>query len=172
MKGYLQQKIYKPLINHLANGVSPSRMALTISLGIVCGICPMLWMPTLLCVSFAMGLRLSFPVMQISNYLTYPLHVVCIIPFYKTGAYFFNETFDLSIKQFIEMAENGVFAMIEKIGMSIVHAIAAWAILAPALVGMLYIILLPLVTRVAMRLKTKTVIVTKLETEPMLAKAA
>ncbi len=153
MKGFLKEKIYTPLINHLANGVSPSKMALTMAIGIVCGICPMLWLPTLFCISFALVFRLNFPIMQLSNYATYPLHVVCMIPFYKTGAYFFNEEFNLSVSQIIQLAQNGVFAMIQKIGMSILHAVAAWAIAAPILVSLLYLILLPLVKRVALKIQ-------------------
>ena len=172
MKGFLQQKVYKPIINHLASGATPSKLALTIAMGIVCGICPMLWMPTMLCISCAMALRLSFPLMQLSNYFTYPLHVVCMIPFYKTGAYFFNEEFNLSINQIIAMAENGVLDMIGKIGMAIVHAIAAWAIVAPVLVGILYAMLLPVVKKVSRRLQTKVIAINRPMVEEILVKAA
>lgn|GEM_PF-3903552 len=110
--------------------------------------------------------------MQLSNYFTYPLHVVCMIPFYKTGAFFFNEEFNLSVNQIIAMAENGVFDMIGKIGMAIVHAIAAWAMIAPVLVGILYMALLPLVKKVSRRLQTKVIAINQPIVEEILVKAA
>ena len=51
----------------LNQGVSPRRLALTLALGFAIGCIPLVGLPTLLCITLALSLRLNFPAIQTAN---------------------------------------------------------------------------------------------------------
>jgi uncharacterized protein (DUF2062 family) len=65
-------------------------LSLSIALGAVIGILPVLGSTTLLCAAAAILLRLNLPVIQLSNYLVYPLQIALLIPFVRLGAFLFQ----------------------------------------------------------------------------------
>jgi uncharacterized protein (DUF2062 family) len=74
------------LAGWLKEGLSPERLALTIALGFVLGVCPIFGVPTLLCTLAAAVLRLNLPAVLLVNYLVYPLQIALLWPFARTGA--------------------------------------------------------------------------------------
>ena len=70
--------------------MSPEKIALTIALGVVLGVTPVLGSTTLLCTAAALLLRLNLPAIQLVNGVTYPLQFVMLIPFYRLGAWMFR----------------------------------------------------------------------------------
>jgi uncharacterized protein (DUF2062 family) len=69
----------------LRQGISPSRLALTLALGFAIGCIPLLGTPTILCIALAVGLRLNFPVIQAANCIATPLQLILIVPFMRMG---------------------------------------------------------------------------------------
>ncbi len=57
----------RPFIKLLRQGVSPEKIALTISLGIILGVTPVLGSTVLLCTLAAIVLRLNLPAIQLVN---------------------------------------------------------------------------------------------------------
>ena len=69
----------------LRQGVSPGRLALTLTLGFVIGCIPLLGLPTALCAVIALAFRLNQPAIQAANYAAMPFQVVLIVPFVRLG---------------------------------------------------------------------------------------
>ena len=69
----------------LRQGISPRRLALTLSLGFAIGCIPVVGIPTLVCAALALALRLNQPAIQAANYVVMPLQVLLIVPFMRLG---------------------------------------------------------------------------------------
>ena len=69
----------------LVQGISPRRLAFTLSVGFVLGCIPVVGIPTGLCVVVALALRLNQPAMQAANYAAMPFQVALIVPFARLG---------------------------------------------------------------------------------------
>ncbi len=69
----------------LRQGISPSRLALTLALGFAIGCIPVIGLPTVLCACLALILRLNLPAIQAANYAAMPLQMVLIVPFVRLG---------------------------------------------------------------------------------------
>ena len=70
---------------YLRQGISPRRLALTLSLGFVVGCIPLVGLPTALCAVIALTFRLNQPAIQAANYLAMPFQVALIVPLVKLG---------------------------------------------------------------------------------------
>jgi hypothetical protein len=73
----------------LRQGISPGRLALTLSLGLAIGCIPVVGIPTALCAMLALALRLNLPAIQAANYAAMPLQLVLILPFVRLGGWLF-----------------------------------------------------------------------------------
>jgi uncharacterized protein (DUF2062 family) len=69
----------------LVQGISPRRLAFTLSVGFVLGCIPVVGIPTCLCVVVALLLRLNQPAIQAANYAAMPFQVALIVPFARLG---------------------------------------------------------------------------------------
>jgi len=70
----------------LVQGLSPRRLAFTLSVGFVLGCIPVIGVPTGLCVLVALVLRLNQPAIQAANYAAMPFQVALIVPLAHLGA--------------------------------------------------------------------------------------
>src|ERR1039458_5629951 len=64
----------------LMQGITPRRLAFTLSLGFAIGCIPVVGIPTFACVALALALRLNLPAIQAANYLVMPLQLILIVP--------------------------------------------------------------------------------------------
>ena len=80
-----QRRVVAPIVQQLRQGITPQKIALTLALGGVLGIFPILGATTLLCGIAGVWLRLNQPIIQLVNYLVYPLQIALLIPFYRAG---------------------------------------------------------------------------------------
>ena len=69
----------------LSQGISPRRLALTLALGFAIGCIPVIGIPTVLCATVALALRLNLPAIQAANYAAMPLQLALIVPFMRLG---------------------------------------------------------------------------------------
>src|SRR3974390_3466928 len=70
----------------LRQGISPRRLALTLSLGFVVGCIPVVGLPTGLCAVIALAFGLNQPLIQAANYVAMPFQVALIVPLVRLGA--------------------------------------------------------------------------------------
>lgn len=66
--------------------------ALLLAVGLVCGVFPIAFVPTLLCLLAASTLRLNWVVLQLLNNLCWPLQVALFVPLQRLGASFCRGT--------------------------------------------------------------------------------
>ena len=71
----------------LLQGISPSRLALTLALGFAIGCFPVVGIPSALCALLALALKLNLPAIEAANYLVMPLQLALIVPFVRLGGW-------------------------------------------------------------------------------------
>jgi len=67
-----------PLLALMRQGVTPEKLALSLSLGTAIGLIPILGVSTAICALLAVLLRLNMPAIQLVNYLLTPLQLIPI----------------------------------------------------------------------------------------------
>lgn len=86
-------RIAAPAVKRLQSvmtcGLTPQKLALTLCIGVVLGIMPLVWGTTLLCLLLGHVFRLNQLALQSINYLLYPVQLALLIPFFKLGAWLF-----------------------------------------------------------------------------------
>jgi len=85
MMSEVQAAAKRNAIYWLRQGISPRRLALTLSLGFAVGCIPVVGIPTVLCAALALTLRLNLPAIQMANYAAMPLQLALIVPFVRLG---------------------------------------------------------------------------------------
>lgn len=131
----------------LRQGISPRRLALTLSLGFAVGCLPVVGIPTLVCAALALGLRLNLPAIQAANYTAMPLQVALIVPFVRLGGRLFSvaprPAFDAHA--LLHTSPMGAFSLL---GGLAGQALLAWLVLAIPAVALMTALLTPLLRRV------------------------
>jgi uncharacterized protein (DUF2062 family) len=147
-----KRRVVTPIVTQLRQGVTPEKLALTVALGTVLSIFPILGSTTLLCACAAIVLRLNQPVIHLVNYLAYPAQLVLIIPIYRAGEKLFgNDPVPLSIPLIFERFQADFGQFLRDFGMIAVQGIVVWCVLAPLIIAALYFIARPLLRRLARR---------------------
>ena len=145
-----KRRIVAPILAQLKQGSTPEKLALTVALGFVLGVFPILGSATLLCAFAAWGLRLNQPVIQLINYLAYPAQLVLIIPIYRAGSDLFGiPHIPLSIPFILERFSADVGKFLADFGMIAVRGIVVWMLTAPFIAATIYCTMLPLLRRAA-----------------------
>lgn len=144
----IRRRIGALLRNLLTQGTSPHKLALTIALGVIVGILPVVWGSTLLCAVLAFRLRLNQAGIQAANYLAYPLQIALFIPFYHMGAKMFPWGPTASVDVILKHLGTDWVGEISLILVATLKALAAWLLTAAPAAVLLYLLLLPIVTRI------------------------
>ena len=144
-KSFLRRKIIDPFLDLLRQGITPEKLALTIALGVVLGVTPVLGSTTILCAAAALALRLNLPAIQLVNGLTYPLQIAMIVPFLKAGAWVFgDQATKLSIGELLTLVRTDLWRTVASLWTATLHALAVWFIGGAIATAILYLILLPI----------------------------
>lgn len=144
------------IIDLLRQGVTPEKLALSLALGVVLGLFPVLGTTTALCAMAALILRLNLPAIQLVNYVVYPAQLALLIPFFRIGEWLFHSPrLPLSITQVVGMFSANYWHTMRLLSVSMCHAIVAWCLLAPFAVPLMYGIFL-LALRRALRKSRST----------------
>ena len=134
------------LLQLLRQGIAPEKIALTIALGIVLGVTPVLGSTTFLCTLAAVALGLNLPAIQLVNGVVYPLQFILLIPFYRLGAWVFGaDASTLSLAGVAALIRAGVGHAITTLWVVTMHALVAWLGLGAVTCAILYAALVPMV---------------------------
>jgi uncharacterized protein (DUF2062 family) len=154
MPNFFRRRIADPIVGLLVQGITPEKVALSVTIGVVIGILPVLGSGTILCTAAALGLRLNLVAMQAANWIAYPLQLGMLIPFFRVGAWLFREPpIQLAPGDLVAMFEADFWGSISALWTTTWQGCVAWLILAPFFSALLYAVLLPLLRRVPMRRK-------------------
>ena len=142
-------KTWERLKDLLRSGITPEKIALSVALGMVLGVFPVLGSTMLLCALAAWILRLNLAAIQAVNYLVYPLQFALLVPFLRIGeAIYGAPRLPLTSAQVVEMVHTGAWHATKLLWRSSLYAITAWAIIAPPVSLAIYMILVPVFRRV------------------------
>lgn len=125
------------VIELLQDGLSPERIALSITLACCLAIIPIPFTNTLLLFLLAVMLRLNHILVQTINYLLFPFQIILYLPFYKLGSLIIgidrsgNGGNFISISSFSDMVNLG--------GEFFFAALIAWALVMVILGPLIYL---------------------------------
>ena len=113
----------------LMQGITPRRLAFTLSLGFAIGCIPVVGIPTFACVALALALRLNLPAIQAANYLVMPLQLVLIVPFIRLGGWLMSSGSNQSVKA-DALLSSSPLTLLSQLGSLTGHAMLAWFVVA------------------------------------------
>lgn len=143
------RKILLPIADLLRQGITPEKIALSVALGTVIGIFPVLGSTTILCAAAAFIFRLNLPAIQVVNYLTYPLQLILFLPFLQAGSRITGtERIALSMKQVFGMIKSDPWSLIKMVWSASLGAMAIWMVMSPLVIAAIYFTLAPVLRRV------------------------
>lgn len=148
-RAWIYRKIVAPIVDLLRQGITPEKIALSIALGVVIGVFPVLGSTTILCAAAAVILRLNLPAIQLVNYLVYPLQLILFLPFLQAGGRITGAArLTLSMKDVFGMIQSDPWALIKMLWSASLGAMAIWTVLSPLAITALYFTLAPVLRRV------------------------
>lgn len=144
MRDFLQRRLVTPLLALLRQGVTPRELALSVALGVVIGLVPVLGVSTALCALAALLLRLNMPAIQLVNYLLMPLQLLLIVPQLRFGEWLVRAPrFPITLEAGLALLSKGVIDAVVILSTAIAHATLGWIVLAPAATFVLFRVLEP-----------------------------
>ena len=138
-----KRRVVNPIVAQMKQGISPEKIALSIALGAVLGIFPIIGATTLLCGLVAWRLQLNQPLIQLTNYLMYPLHLLLLLPFYRAGETLFQQEHVpiFSVTDLMQRFSESPLKFMTDYSMVGVYGIVVWSLVALPLTGLLYLML-------------------------------
>jgi uncharacterized protein (DUF2062 family) len=137
-----------PIVDLLRQGITPEKIALSIALGVVLGIFPVLGSTTLLCAAAAFVLRLNLPAIQTVNFLIYPMQLILFLPFLRAGSRIMGAApVTLSMKEVFGMLKSDPWSLIKMLWTASLGAMAIWLVMSPLIVAAVYFTLAPALRR-------------------------
>ena len=138
------------IVAQFTQGFTPQKIALTIALGLGLGLFPILGATTVLCAIAGVWLKLNQPVIQLVNWLASPLQLALILVFVRIGEWLVRaEPVSFSIPELFRKFHESPVKFMQAFGMTGLHGILAWLVLAPFLTALIYFLLLPPLKKLA-----------------------
>lgn len=142
-ESFWKRRVIAPIVAQLKQGITPEKIALTLALGAVLGIFPIIGLTTLLCGLTAWRLKLNQPLIQLTNYLMYPLHLLLLLPFYRAGETLFRQPHVpiFSVADLMQRFSSNPTQFMIDYSMVGLYGVVVWSLVAAPLTGLLYLIL-------------------------------
>ncbi|MEI6818883.1 MAG: DUF2062 domain-containing protein [Verrucomicrobiota bacterium] len=148
-----------PVLNQLTGGIAPTKIAWTISLGVVLGIFPIFGTPATVCLLVGWLFRLNQPVLHVFRMLVYPLHLALILVFIHMGERLYGvPLISFSIPQMVVKFQQNPMKFFSDFRMAAWHGVSAWLLIAPIIAILIKLLATPMLTRLAARLEKRTVV--------------
>lgn len=139
MRNLLHRWLIGPIAALLSQGITPQKIALSIAIGAIVGIFPVLGATTVLCTLAAASLRLNLVAVHTVHYAMTPVQVLLIIPFVRVGEHLLGvPPQPLSIAEGMDLIAQGAFHAIVVLWDAIVHAVIGWLAIGPLAIGLCY----------------------------------
>ncbi len=140
------------MVDLLRQGITPEKIALSIALGAVIGIFPVLGSTTILCALAAVVLRLNLPAIQLVNYLIYPVQLILFLPLLQAGSRITGAApIALSMTDVFGMIKSDPWTLIKMLWTASLGAMAIWVVASPLLIAAIYFTLAPVLRRLGRR---------------------
>lgn len=136
---YLRDSIIDPIVGLLRQGITPEKIALSLAWGITLGSLPVLGVTTVLCVAVALLFRLNLVVIQLANWIAYPLQIILFVPFILAGTYLFGAVpLAPDPSSLITLFRSDFTQSLRLLGDATLRASFAWALTAPFMITAIY----------------------------------
>ena len=148
IRRFIDEKIIVPVVKLLKQGISPEKIALSIAWGVMLGIFPVLGTTTILCTAAAIILRLNFPIIQMANWLVYPLQLAFLFPFFFAGAHLFGSgqlTHDA--QDLMMLFQSDLINALVLLWEMVLHAVMVWLFVSPFVIFGVFILLRPVLKK-------------------------
>jgi uncharacterized protein (DUF2062 family) len=142
---FWRERVLGLLVAQLKQGISPEKIALTISIGICLSAFPILGTTSLLCLVIGVCLGLNQPVIQLVNWLGSPLQLGLFPAFVRLGEWLTRaQRVSFSIPELFAKFRQSPVAFFKEFGLTGWHGIVGWAVTIPFAFLILYSAILPL----------------------------
>ncbi len=132
----------------IVQGLTAQKIALTISCGVVLGLTPVIGSTTLLCTLVALALGLNLALIQLVNYLMYPLEIILLVPFLALGHWIVTgRALPLDAERILKWFHEGWLHALARLWLYLLEGLLAWALIGGILGLLLYFILYGIVSR-------------------------
>ena len=150
LKRFWRERVVSLIVAQFTQGVTAQKMALTIALGITLGLFPIVGATTMLCAIVGVWLRLNQPVIQLVNWLASPLQLMLIVVFVRIGEWMLRaQRVSFSIPELFRKFHESPAGFFQEFGLTGLHGIIAWLVIAPFLTALVYFIVLPPLKKLA-----------------------
>jgi len=147
-----KRKVDAVILQQLTQGLSAERLALTIAVGLCIAINPVIGTTTIGCFVAAWALNLNQPIIQTINWSSYALQLLLIFPFIRLGEWIFRSPPERrSFAELAAMTKAHPIDALSTLGATVLHAVVAWALVAPFVLAAVYAASLPLLRALAAR---------------------
>lgn len=139
MGNFLYRRLVQPIVALLRQGITPQKIALSIAIGAIVGIFPVLGTTTVLCTVAAAALRLNLVAVHTVHYAMTPVQIFLIIPFVRVGEHLLRSTPQpLSVSEGMELIAKGPLNAVIVLWDAIVHAVIGWMVIGPLAIALCY----------------------------------
>lgn len=112
-------------------GLTPEKLAFSVTIGIIAGVFPVLGATTLVSFLLTLLFRQNIAIVQSVQWLFALLQIILIIPFMQFGALLLNQqAIHISMHEINVAFQPGFFSGIKAIGIFQLYAVLSWTILA------------------------------------------
>lgn len=125
----------------LRQGLSPASVAVAIAVGAVFGVFPIYGPVSLLCLAVVWLAHLNAPTTFAAYYSMALMKPLLIIPFLRLGEWLFRaEPMSISLVELTRRFGEDAMGTLKTFGWSFLHAAVGWLVVAPFLLGAIYLI--------------------------------
>ncbi len=163
---FWHRRVAHPIMGQLTQGITPEKIALTISVGSACAFFPILGTAALLCLIVGIILKLNQPLIQLINALCSVPHLLSVYALIRLGDLIFGVPQPrFTVSEFIThrphtfpnlwaivlavWRDHGIY--FHRFGAAALHALVAWAIIAPFWVMLIHRLVYPPLKRAALK---------------------
>jgi len=144
----IRRRVVEPVKQQLLQGVTPAKLALSLALGVVVSVMPVLGITTLVALGLSVVLRLNHVAVVAANYLAYPAQILLFIPFFQAGAWLTGgPPVPFSIEQIQAELNVGFWQTVVRYTDANARAMVAWLLVAPLATWLLRAIFLKMLAR-------------------------
>lgn len=144
--------VVRPVMTQLTQGTEPRQIAKAAAVGVTFGVFPLLGTTFLMTMAVGVPMRLNQVILNLSRELVYPIHLATVLLFIKAGEWLFGvPPVPLSISLLIERFEAGPGKFLTDFGMLAVYGVCVWALIAPVLFALIYLVTWQLTERASHR---------------------
>lgn len=149
--GFWRRRIVDPLIRLLRHGTSPEELARALAAGTVCSLFPFFGTTSALNLLVGWWQKLNQPVMQTVNQLLGPAQLAMIVVYVWLGEWIWGvDGPRFSVTEMLTVFRDASWGdFLRHFGWAGIHAFTAWALTAPVIAGAVYVLLRPVIRRVA-----------------------